>query len=52
MTRVLRTPDERFADLPDYPFAPNYIDIEDQGSWARCVSTMWTRGREAARSRC
>lgn len=25
---VIRTPDERFANLPDYPFAPNYIDIE------------------------
>ena len=24
---VLRTPDERFADLPDYPFAPHYIDV-------------------------
>lgn len=25
---VLRTPDERFADLPGYPFAPTYFDIE------------------------
>ncbi len=24
----IRTPDERFANLPDYPFAPNYIEIE------------------------
>ena len=24
---VLRTPDKRFADLPEYDFAPNYIDI-------------------------
>ncbi len=24
---VLRTPDERFADLPGYPFAPHYVDI-------------------------
>ncbi len=23
----VRTPDERFASLPDYPFAPNYVDI-------------------------
>lgn len=22
-----RTPDERFADLPDYPFAPHYLDV-------------------------
>lgn len=27
---TLRTPDERFADLPDYPFAPNYVEISDQ----------------------
>jgi haloalkane dehalogenase len=26
---VLRTPDARFANLPDYPFAPHYIDIDD-----------------------
>src|SRR5436190_19561988 len=24
---VLRTPDERFANLPDYPFAPHYVDL-------------------------
>lgn len=25
---VLRTPDERFDNLPDYPFPPNYVDVE------------------------
>ena len=25
MTDILRTPDERFANLPGYPFAPHYI---------------------------
>jgi haloalkane dehalogenase len=29
MTTVLRTPDERFAGLPDYPFAPHYAEIPD-----------------------
>ena len=24
---VLRTPDARFADLPDYPFAPRYLEV-------------------------
>jgi haloalkane dehalogenase len=24
---VLRTPDERFADLPGFPFAPNYVEV-------------------------
>ena len=28
--QTLRTPDERFADVPDFPFAPNYVDIPDQ----------------------
>lgn len=27
--RVLRTPDERFAGLPDYPFQPRYDSIAD-----------------------
>lgn len=26
---MVRTPDERFANLPDYDFAPHYHDIED-----------------------
>jgi haloalkane dehalogenase len=26
---VLRTPDERFAGLPDFPFAPHYVDVPD-----------------------
>lgn len=24
---VIRTPDERFAGLPDYPFAPNHLEV-------------------------
>ena len=28
-TTVWRTPDARFASLPDYPFAANYVDIAD-----------------------
>ncbi|RYY80783.1 MAG: alpha/beta fold hydrolase [Moraxellaceae bacterium] len=27
--QALRTPDERFANLPDYPFLPNYIMVDD-----------------------
>jgi haloalkane dehalogenase len=26
---VLRTPDERFAALPDFPFAPHYVELRD-----------------------
>jgi haloalkane dehalogenase len=25
---ILRTPDERFRDLPGYPFAPHYVDVD------------------------
>lgn len=27
--QVLRTPDVRFAGLPDYPFKPHYLEVED-----------------------
>jgi haloalkane dehalogenase len=34
--RVLRTPEERFEGLADYPFAPNYVDIDlGEGATAR-----------------
>ena len=26
---VLRTPDEAFANLPGYPFAPHYTEVDD-----------------------
>src|SRR4051794_28583711 len=26
---ALRTPDDRFADLPGFDFAPNYVDVPD-----------------------
>ena len=29
MTSILRTPDERFDNLPGYPFAPHYLELED-----------------------
>lgn len=27
--QTLRTPDERFVDLPDFPYAPRYCDVSD-----------------------
>jgi haloalkane dehalogenase len=27
--KTLRTPDSRFADLPDYPFTPHYLTVRD-----------------------
>ena len=32
MTHALRTPEHRFADLPDWPYAPNYVDVPDPDS--------------------
>ena len=26
---LLRTPDERFENLADFPYAPNYLDVDD-----------------------
>ena len=26
MTKVLKTPDERFPDLPNFPYSPTYMD--------------------------
>ncbi|MEM7657651.1 MAG: haloalkane dehalogenase [Bacteroidota bacterium] len=41
---ILRTPEERFANLPDYPFEPNYVDLGevrmhyvDEGAGDECV---------------
>jgi haloalkane dehalogenase len=28
MSEVFRTPDERFEDLPDFPYQPRYVDVE------------------------
>jgi len=28
--RVLRTPDERFARLPDFPYLPRYADVHTE----------------------
>ncbi len=30
MMKLLRTPQNRFADLPDYPFAPHYLTVTDR----------------------
>ncbi|NED55336.1 haloalkane dehalogenase, partial [Micromonospora aurantiaca] len=28
--RILRTPDERFSGLPDFPYEPRYADVPSQ----------------------
>ncbi|MEZ6022245.1 MAG: haloalkane dehalogenase, partial [Hyphomonadaceae bacterium] len=32
--QVLRTPDDRFAGLPDFPYAAHYTDVTDAASGA------------------
>ena len=27
--KILRTPEERFKDMPDYPFEPHYVEVPD-----------------------
>ena len=34
---LLRTPDERFADLPDFPFAPHYVEVADPTDAAQTI---------------
>ena len=42
--KTLRTPDERFADLPDYPFAPHYVDVADGDEPAHPEGPLPRRG--------
>lgn len=41
--KILRTPDSRFPDLPDYPFAPHYCQITPEP----CVHYVDEGPREA-----
>lgn len=34
---LLRTPEERFADLPDFPFTPRYLHVVDPDSGERSI---------------
>lgn len=34
--KFLRTPDERFANLPDYKFAPHYLMVDDTEGGELC----------------
>ncbi len=36
--QTLRTPDERFADLPDFPYPPQYTEVPDQDGGALRIS--------------
>ena len=38
--QVLRTPDERFVDLPDFPFAPHYRDVRNASGIALRIAAI------------
>ena len=44
---ALRTPDERFAALPDFPFAPHYTEVPN-GDAERYGSITSTKDRPRA----
>ena len=46
--KILRTPDERFAALPDYPFAPRYQTITDADGTALRLHYVDEGPRDAA----
>jgi haloalkane dehalogenase len=47
---ILRTPDERFADLEGYPFEPNYVEVDaGDGSIADLRVHYVDRGERAAK---
>lgn len=48
MNEILRTPDERFANLPAFDHAPGYVDdlpgysgLRMQGTWSRSGVRRW-----------
>ena len=49
--QILRTPDDRFVDLPDFPFEPHYAEIAAVPATrpaARCACTTSTKARRDA----
>ena len=46
--QVLRTPDERFANLPDFPYTPHYTDSRDASGATLRIATIDEGPRNAA----
>jgi len=46
--KILRTPDARFENLPDYAFAPHYLDIRDADGTSLRIHTIDEGPRDAA----
>ena len=39
--KVLRTLDDRFGNLPDFPYAPHYLTIHDEDGTVLRVAYSW-----------
>jgi haloalkane dehalogenase len=48
LMEVLRTPDERFTALPDFPYAPHYTEITDESGVRLRVAAIDEGPRDAA----
>lgn len=46
--RVLRTPERRFADLPDYPFPPHHLEVRDADGTGLRIHAVDEGPRDAA----
>lgn len=46
--QILRTPDERFASLPDFPYAPRYTEINHEPGLNLRIATIDEGPRDAA----
>lgn len=44
---ILRTPDERFENLPDFPFEPNYVEVNDESLGALRIHYLDEGPKEA-----
>ena len=48
MTEVLRSPEERFRDLPDFPYSPHYLDDLKAYDVAEAGHFVQERGEDVA----
>jgi hypothetical protein len=50
MTEVLRSPEERFRDLPDFPYSPHYLDDLKAYEVAEAGHFVQERGEDVAKN--
>jgi hypothetical protein len=50
MIEVLRSPEERFRDLPDFPYSPHYLDDLKAYEVAEAGHFVQERGEDVAKN--